>query len=384
VRQRTEARTSFVFLTPVCSQTGHPIANMAPAFKCDQGSGNSIDEEDFFGTHGVRGANDNPAGRPENETNVIRDGNDVILKQFEMKMIKREYSRNQTSRDKKVSAAGAMTLAGVDWSGFPGAAHISPLGDTPFVERKSPRDRRRKSLHSGDEEVILVPQRHRHRPDGHGSSRFPVSQRRLSAGDAPRALSADSALSPRPMSPQHRNRRTSKRNLSVQTPDTGAVFRPSSSRSSRRMSLDLEGSNNIGNISHGGSGSGSGSRSGHRPLRTRRAASGERVERQQRPRSEKNVSSRRPQRQNSSGAGAKRSPRTSNRNTRSESPSNAGRRNSMSPHASTRGLAAASATTLDTRRKSTSQSKSRRGSSLEKGNGDFMGIELKKQSSIRW
>jgi hypothetical protein len=375
---------------------------MAPALKHDRGSSNSIDEDDFFGTHPIRGSNDQASSRPSNERNVIRDGNDVILKQFEMKMIKREYSRNQASRDKKKSAAGAMTLEGVDWSGFPGAAHASPRGrETPSTggERKSSCDRRGKSQHvstSADvEEIILVSQRqHRHRVDGLGSSsiRVPISQRRLSTGDAPRALSADSALSPGATSPLHRSsRRISKRIVVGSTSDvvTAAISRTASSRSSRRMTTDLGGSLHNAKTSHVEGGSGSGTGTTPRPQRTRRTTSRERVERHRRPQSEKIVgSSRRLQKQNSSGLGGsstKRTPRTSNRSARSQSPANAGRRKSTSPHASTRGLAAASATTLDTRRKITSQpSRSRRGSSLDTSKGDFMSSGLKKQSSIRW
>jgi hypothetical protein len=418
-------------------------AAMAPAFKHDNGMGSSIDGDDYFGTDSsVRALSiGNPAAAmsAEDETNVIRDGNNAILRQFEMKMIKREYSKTQTSRGNVApSSSRTMTL---DWSGFSGAAHVCSPGErSPSAERKkAPRERRagKKSPRelatptTEDEEIIEVHHRHGHRHghrhrstlDGHGSSsRLAISQRRLSADGSARALSADSALPPGQTSPQYRNRRTGKRNLLIQTsseiraatrpssarssrrksveaggstgnginishgqtPEIRSSTRPSSSRSSRRMSAELGGSIGNGDASNGGIGSGSGT--GHRPLRSRRTTSGERSERQQQPRParpEGTQASPQPRGQHSS-PNSKRTPRASNRNSRSTSPSNTGRRKSTSPHASNRGLAAASATTLDTRRKSTSHSRSRRGLSFDNGSGDFMGSGLKKQSSIKW
>lgn len=55
----------------------------------------------------------------------IQDGNEVILKQFEKKKVQLDYSKVQTSRGSKNSSSKVITLANVDWSGFPGAAHSS-------------------------------------------------------------------------------------------------------------------------------------------------------------------------------------------------------------------------------------------------------------------
>jgi hypothetical protein len=84
-------------------------------------------EEDFFGI--VRGAPD-----PDNEEQLIKDGNNQILKAVESKKKTREYSRSQTSRDKTTSA---MNMSFVDWSGFPAAAHSNSPATTS--ERKDRR-----------------------------------------------------------------------------------------------------------------------------------------------------------------------------------------------------------------------------------------------------
>lgn len=53
----------------------------------------------------------------------VQDGNEVILTEFEKKKVQLDYSKAQTSRGTKNSSSKVITLANVDWSGFPGAAH---------------------------------------------------------------------------------------------------------------------------------------------------------------------------------------------------------------------------------------------------------------------
>uniref|UniRef100_A0A7S4A8K8 Uncharacterized protein n=1 Tax=Pseudo-nitzschia australis TaxID=44445 RepID=A0A7S4A8K8_9STRA len=61
----------------------------------------------------------------EQQAKAIKDGNDAVLKQFEIKKIQMEYSKGQARRGSKSLSNMNISIANVDWSGFSGAAHNS-------------------------------------------------------------------------------------------------------------------------------------------------------------------------------------------------------------------------------------------------------------------
>lgn len=61
----------------------------------------------------------------EQQAKAIKDGNDAVLKQFEIKKIQMEYSKGQARSDNKPLSSMNISIANVDWSGFSGAAHNS-------------------------------------------------------------------------------------------------------------------------------------------------------------------------------------------------------------------------------------------------------------------
>lgn len=82
-----------------------------------------------------------------NEEQLLEDGNNEVLNNFEASKKSQEYSRSQTS--KHVKSPG-IAMSYVDWSGFPGAAH-SGAHSPPQTKNKSDRKQRqtrRSSLHN--------------------------------------------------------------------------------------------------------------------------------------------------------------------------------------------------------------------------------------------
>lgn len=72
---------------------------------------------------------------PEDEANLIEDGNAHVLINFENQRKRGDYARSQTSRTKKELSLNMNT---VDWSGFPGAAHHkTPLAGKGGEPRRS-------------------------------------------------------------------------------------------------------------------------------------------------------------------------------------------------------------------------------------------------------
>lgn len=334
---------------------------------------------------------------------VIHHSNDAILKQFEVKKIKREYSRSQ-ARTKVTSGVSGLTLAGVDWGGMVSAAahKHSPgegggaAGSSTTPERK---ERSRRRLQSADNLLLCKEEPTSQKAkESRADRRMSTHERRLSqrvlnvdgvGAGSQRALSADSALSPskRAAGEKYKNRRTSSRDL-MSHPDLLAPPDKSTYRSRRSVkSADQVSSSENGSTQQ-------------RRARNRRGKSGERQRKgssvPRRPRSERNLSANRPQRHHSTGKVGPRNAGTGAeaattvkkekdalRSSRSESPTagRKSRRSSNSPHpASTRGLAAASSTTLERRAtKNPPQARSRRGS-FDMGQGE----KIAKQSSIRW
>jgi hypothetical protein len=78
-----------------------------------------------------------------NSSRIISNGNAVILKEFEATNLSRQYSKNQ-GKGSKMTTAPILTLDGVDWSGFSGAAHKTEGG---------PRSSKR--LHASEHEEML-------------------------------------------------------------------------------------------------------------------------------------------------------------------------------------------------------------------------------------
>lgn len=79
---------------------------------------------------------------------IIQDGNTAILQEFEATQIARQYSRNQLHKGNHPSktVSSVLTLDGVDWSGFSGAAHKA--------EGQRPRSSKRLQTSSSKEEVV--------------------------------------------------------------------------------------------------------------------------------------------------------------------------------------------------------------------------------------
>ncbi|KAG7346584.1 hypothetical protein IV203_005652 [Nitzschia inconspicua] len=118
--------------------------------KHDNGAWPPLDDERFDDqSSSNNNTNDNHPARPaspelledesasETSSQIIKDGNAVILKEFEATNISRQYSKIQSKRSKySTEAASVLTLDGVDWSGFSGAAH-HPAEGRPRSKKRS-------------------------------------------------------------------------------------------------------------------------------------------------------------------------------------------------------------------------------------------------------
>ena len=95
---------------------------MGPASKFEEFTP-GFDKDMFGDGDGPTETDPAPEEESEDEEQLLKDGNDQVLKNFETQRKSQDYSRSQASRDKK---APEISMDFVDWSGFPGAAHTSP------------------------------------------------------------------------------------------------------------------------------------------------------------------------------------------------------------------------------------------------------------------
>ena len=428
---------------------------------------------------------------------VLKDGEEVILKQFSIRQIKREYSNSAFLNgnggggipDRPKSTSGLMTLSGVDWGGMVSAAAHNNYNSNQSNGRnknknRSPSNnnnintaetsngngtgtggkvthRSRRRLDSADEVISgrskSVEKGNSRRNASTTTTEGSIRTRRLSlqTDNFRRSQSADSALSPKGVNNKKRgdkifkSRRMSARDLlnsDLTVPDK------STSRSRRVLqsemgSIDENGNNTRSSNGGGSSGSGSGGRSGRsegvdgQKRASRRAASKDRPQRAdgtagnapRRPRSERILSTTRPQRNHSDGRrpsanrgsarttaatknknpttttpttatsnttttkvkmgeGEKRKKKKELRNSRSESPGTGrSRTKSKSPHgppyeshepsSSTRGIRTAAASTSLDRRPNTNINQKPR--STRRGSFDVT-QNVAKQKSIKW
>ena len=174
-------------------------------------------EEDFFGFSKGDASEDDSNDAEQ----LIEDGNNQVLENFEARKVTREYSRTQTSRGTK---SKGITLSYVDWSGFPGAAHNPEnTADAKNPDRKQRRSRRanlQKEKNGGTERRSANLNRR--------------SQRRLS-GDG--LVTPQTATQVKSLSPKiYRNRRHSKATAGPGPPPDSTT--PPYRRAQRRSTLD--------------------------------------------------------------------------------------------------------------------------------------------------
>lgn len=437
-----------------------------PASLIDRSSNSSLRHDDDDGEIFVlSAAGESPLKLTTNQ--VLKDGEEVILKQFNIRQIKREYSRTQGTPDRPKSTSGlsGLTLSGVDWGGMvSGAVHNTNKSNNNNGTKTCTSDNKGKAtttcsrarLDSTENLLLGRPKSSDERDPmkknskGRDSSSFGIkdiaegsirTRRTLHADMLQRSQSADSALSPsgrKTTDRTYKSRRMSARNLL--NPDLMQTDKLATASRSRRV-LQTELGNideKVSSASAGGSRpgrSGSGGDGGSKTeKRTRRKSSTGEHKRAEtgngiarRPRSERILSSTRPQRQHSDGGrrttrSGDRSSRTSTSvktksatagggvntssnenpgrdsikekerkekltvNCRSVSPgTRPDRTKTRSPHepsSSTRGMhTAAASTSLERRPNTTINHKPR---STRRGSFDMAQSGIGKQSSIRW
>jgi hypothetical protein len=204
---------------------------MGPASKFDEFPANFEDE--FIGDGG--GSTSSPVseeGSEDEEEQLIKDGNDQVLKSFETRKKNQEYSRSQARREKK---APELSMDFVDWSGFPGAAHTSP---GIVATRKSRSERRLGGSTSNSASTPTNDSEQRpHTSRSH--------QRKLAAAKGIVAKTGEEGQEvshpPKKEPPKYRNRRHSLKGsgstgLSTSLHEGGAA---ASARAARRSSLNL-------------------------------------------------------------------------------------------------------------------------------------------------
>jgi hypothetical protein len=196
---------------------------MSPGSKYDNGFGSPIDDDRFDDDDPSSSHNRNndhhhrqlhrPASpepleddSSDNSSQLIKNGNAVILKEFEAIKISRQYSNNQAKGSNKASVP-ALTLDGVDWSGFSRAAHHPAEG--------RPRSSKRLQTAGKDEILELT----KGNNDGQmQESTLRLVQRKLSleVGGPKTPASSSRRLSPG----KYKSRRASFRGLMVPSPSS--------------------------------------------------------------------------------------------------------------------------------------------------------------------
>mmetsp|Transcript_4374 Transcript_4374/g.12562 ORF Transcript_4374/g.12562 Transcript_4374/m.12562 type:complete len:296 (-) Transcript_4374:561-1448(-) len=94
------------------------------------------DNEDPYETSSASSVTHQPSNCSKEESRAMKDGNDAVLRQFEVKKLQMEFSKTQVGYGSKSLSSLNMTTANVDWSGFSAAAH-DYIGNTS--NSKSPR-----------------------------------------------------------------------------------------------------------------------------------------------------------------------------------------------------------------------------------------------------
>lgn len=299
------------------------------------------------------------------EARAIKDGNDAVLKQFEVKKTLTEYSKTQTSRGNKAGSTMNMTLAIVDWSGFPGAAHKTSSGESSSSERTRRRSRRK--VLQAPTSVSEIEEQSDMNHCASKISTLKISRRRLaSIGGSSRALNkhSDDPFNKPASSQQYKYRRTSSKNLTDCQPisSSSETVLHVRSRDRRSQCQHRERLNPRGSSDDSG-----------QTLRRGRTNPGDENQDIPSTRSQRNLISRSSRRNHTAKGSINR------KLTSPPSTSTKRLRPMLTATASSRGLVAASSTTLEvTKKKTPSKAKSRQ------RQGDFMGSELKKQSSMRW
>lgn len=270
------------------------------------------------------------------EARAMKDGNDAVLRQCEIKKIQMEYSKSQVGHGSKSLSSLNMTEANVDWSGFSGAAH-------KFVGNKPGPETPRNSLQS----QALLSQKNDQ--NGANNSRRKIEKLDISRRILLQIAKEDGSIPIQPSSSENL--------LNVPTnSEQNNISRRSSSR--RNLMADLAQLSSGNNI-------------GQKFRRRRTIAGGE----------GKEPSSTRLQRILNSNRSERHLASTDCSNAILTTPSHAS--NALKGPisiaiASSRGVAASSTTFGLGKKKSQSKAKSR------KSNENVLGSELKKQSSITW
>mmetsp|Transcript_52059 Transcript_52059/g.125662 ORF Transcript_52059/g.125662 Transcript_52059/m.125662 type:complete len:495 (-) Transcript_52059:2774-4258(-) len=268
---------------------------------------------------------------------VLKDGEEVILKQFSIRQIKREYSKSTLSGnggipDRPKSTSGLMTLSGVDWGGMVSAAAHNSNKNNKCPSNKTTDNssgsgggkvshRSRRRLDSADEVISGRSKSVEKGSSKRGTTEGSIRTRRLSlqTENFRRSQSADSALSPKSGNKRGDKIFTSRRMSARNLLNTDVTLPDKSTSRSRRVlqsemgSIDENGNENSSSNGVAVGGGGGGGRSGRleggsgQKRSSRRATSKDRPQRAdssnapRRPRSERIPSTTRPQRNNSDG-----------------------------------------------------------------------------------